>query len=115
MAERDSVSLSTRGNLVGPPNVDHGSFPNTGLCATDSTSTPVRLVLGPVLVHRGITLSTLAPQCVETEPSGHHVDSRAATQWMRGLGVAPELVMPGVGNVWAGAVPLFLILLRVEC
>jgi len=45
-----------------------------GLCATDSTSTPVRLAFGPVLVHRRITLSAFTTPCVEAEPPGHHVD-----------------------------------------
>jgi len=44
---------------------------HAGLCVTDSTSTPVRLVFGPVLVHRQITLSAFATPCVETEPPGH--------------------------------------------
>ena len=54
---------------------------------------PVRLVFGPVLVHRRHTLSAFAAPCVETEPPGHHWDSRAASQWMLGSGVAPELIV----------------------
>ena len=94
--------------------MDHGSFPKTGLCVTDSTSTPVRLVLGPVLVHRRCRLSASAPQCVETETPGHHGDSRADSQWMLGSGVAPELVVVGVGNKWVRAVTKFLLPLRKE-
>ena len=39
---------------------------------------------------------------------------RAASQWMRGLGVPPELIVVGVGNEWTGSVPRFLSLLRDE-
>ena len=42
--------------------VDHGSGPSAGLCVTDSTRAPVRLVFGPVLAHRQTTLSASAPQ-----------------------------------------------------
>ena len=70
----DGIRLSTRGYLVGPPNVDHGSFPKAGLCVTDSTSAPMRLVLGPMLVHRQHSLSAFAIRCVEIEPPGHHED-----------------------------------------
>jgi len=45
----------------------------------------VRLVLGPVLVHRRCRLSAFATPCVETEPPGHHVDSRAV-----GVRVTPD-------------------------
>ena len=34
----------------------------------------MRLVFGPVLVHRRITLSAFASLCAETEPPGHRVD-----------------------------------------
>jgi hypothetical protein len=70
---------------VGSSILDHGSSPKTGLCVTDSTSTPVRLAFGPVLVHRRCRLSAFATPCVETEPPGHHVDSRAV-----GVRVTPD-------------------------
>ncbi len=54
------VRLPARTDLKGPSILDHGSFPIAGLCATDSTSTPVRLVLGPMLVHRRHSLSASA-------------------------------------------------------
>ena len=94
--------------------MDHGSVPITGLCVTDSTSAPMRLVFGPVLVHRRCRLSASAPQCVETETPGHHGDSRADSQWMLGSGVAPELVVDRSGNEWVRAVTLFLTHLRPE-
>ena len=37
---------------------------------------------------------------------------RAASQWMRGLGVPPVLVVPGAGNEWVRAVTQFLLRLR---
>jgi len=40
--------------------------------------------------------------------------SRAASQWMRGLGVPPVLVVPGAANELGSTVPLFLARLRPE-
>jgi len=34
----------------------------------------MRLAFGPMLVYRRHSLSASAPQCMETEPPGHHVD-----------------------------------------
>ena len=85
MGAGHGIRLPARCDLDGSPVMDHGSVPNTGLCATDSTSAPVRLAFGPMLVHRRTTLSALAPQCVETEPPGHHGDSRAV-----GVRVTPD-------------------------
>ena len=48
---------------------------HAGLCVTDSTSAPTRLVFGPVLVHRRHTLSAFAIPCVEPELPGHHGDA----------------------------------------
>jgi len=92
------IGLPAWCDLDGSSSVDHGSFPSTGLWVTDSTSTPVRLAFGPVLVHRRCRLSALAIPCVETEPPGRHWDNRAGSQWVRGSGVAPVLFVHGVGN-----------------
>ena len=40
--------------------------------------------------------------------------SRAASQRMRGLGVPPDLIVPGVGNVHGGSAPVFRRLFRYE-
>ena len=71
----DGICLPAGCHEVGSPVVDHGSVPNTGLCATDSTSTPVRLAFGPVLVYRRCSLSASTTPCPETEPPDHRHDA----------------------------------------
>ena len=69
----------------------------------------------PPLPVTGITGSGQGARQPETQPPGHHVDSRAESQWMRGLGVAPDLFVLGAGNEWGSTVTVFLHRLRVEC
>ena len=86
-----------------------------GLDATDSTSAPVRLVFGP---------------CVSSGESPyphsqHHAWKqrrpaiarmyRAESQWVRGSGVPPVLVVEGFSELCARASTHFLPLLRPEC
>ena len=41
--------------------------------------------------------------------------NRADSQWVCGSGVAPDLVVPGVGNEWGSTVTVFLSVLRAAC
>ena len=93
------IVVPAMSNLDGSAGADHSSL-RADLCATDSTSTPVRLVIGPMLVHRRCSLSASTTQCVETEPPGHHADSRADTEGMRGSGAVPVISAFGTRNTW---------------
>ena len=52
---------------------------------------PVRLLFGPMLVHRQYSLSASAPQCVETEPPGH----RHGCAVIRPVPLQMEIPLPG--------------------
>ena len=75
---------------------------------------PVGKRRDPPVPLTGITGNGQGARQPETEPPGHHGDSRAASQWMRGSGVPPVLVVRGVGNEWGGSVTRFLRTLCIE-
>jgi hypothetical protein len=67
---------------------------HAGLCVTDSTSTPMRLAFGPVLVHRRKILSAFVTSCVETEPLGGNARNLPALSAVRTVGSA-RIAWPG--------------------
>ena len=68
----------------------------------------------PPLPLTGITGNGQGARQPETQPPGHHGDSRAACQWVRGLGVAPGFELHRVGNVWVCPISLFLSIFCIE-